>query len=509
VARAMRSPKTDPPPEPMAPAFDRRDALRRLDLRLVLAIAAVALVALLTVGVALNQILNAYFGEQEERNFERAATSSTIVLQSFLDQLDRDVLASREVREAEIMQSLAQATANQVAATVEVRNPDGSRAAMARPNPAELRGEGLAPDPLVPLEERPLVVRLLQPEPELTAPDAVLLYTLRFSEPYTSRAETLASVRGALLAAGLAALAVSVLVGTLVARRLVTPLARMRRAADRLAQGDLNDRVHPSGVVELDQLAGQFNAMADRLSATLTQLSADRDRLRELIADISHELRTPIAALRTFTELQRDGEVDPATRAEFLERSAEQISRLEWLSTNLLDLSRIDAGIFPLDIRDDDLREPIRAAVEAHAPLAEQRSISLAAEVPGTPVRLRFDRERLVQLLGNLLGNALKFTPVGGEVVLRLVDEPRGPIVEVRDTGPGIPADELPRIFDRFYRGTNVGDARAGGSGLGLAIARSIAEMHGGRIEVESAPGAGSAFRLLLPRHVGAAAKDQ
>jgi signal transduction histidine kinase len=253
-------------------------------------------------------------------------------------------------------------------------------------------------------------------------------------------------------------------------------------------------------VLETDELAEQFNVMADRLAGTLRMLQADRDRLREFVADVSHELRTPIAALRTFTELQREGDVDEATRTEFLDRSSEQISRLEWLSTNLLDLSRIDSGIFPLDMREGDLRDPIRSVVEAHAEVAEQREIELRSEVPGAPVELRFDQERMVQLLTNLVGNALKFTPGGGTVSVHLADGPQGATVEVRDTGIGIPADELPHIFDRFYRGTNTGEARATGSGLGLAIARSIVDMHGGTIEVASVEGEGSSFRIALPR---------
>ena len=192
--------------------------------------------------------------------------------------------------------------------------------------------------------------------------------------------------------------------------------------------------------------------------------------------------------------------MDDETRAEFLERATEQIRRLEWLSTNLLDLSRIDAGIFPLDMRTGDLRDPIQAVVQALSEVAIGRGIALDSEAPGHPVELRFDRERIVQLLTNLVGNALKFTPRGGSVSVRLTETDSGAIVEVRDSGAGIPPDELPRIFERFYRGTNTGDARASGSGLGLAIVRSIVDMHGGEIEVASVVGEGTVFRITLPR---------
>src|SRR5690606_25325314 len=128
----------------------------------------------------------------------------------------------------------------------------------------------------------------------------------------------------------------------------------------------------------------------------------------------------PIAALRMYTELLREGDVDEATRVEFLERSTQQIGRLEWLSTNLLDLSRIDAGIFPLDMRESDLRDPVQATVQALSEVAVARGVSLDSEVPGEPIELRFDRERIIQLLTNLVGNALKFTPSGGAVSVKV-----------------------------------------------------------------------------------------
>jgi two-component system sensor histidine kinase BaeS len=290
------------------------------------------------------------------------------------------------------------------------------------------------------------------------------------------------------------------MVGIIVARRLTGPLARLRRVSGRFAGGELDVRAPQFGIVEVDELGQQFNVMADRLSESLRLLQADRDRLREFVADVSHELRTPIAALRTFTELQRDGRMDEGERREFLERSTQQINRLEWMSTNLLDLSRIDAGIFPLDVRPGDLREPVRAVVEAHSEQAGRAGVSLLLEVPTEPVMLRFDRERIVQLLSNLIGNGLKFTPRGGEVVVELVDRGAEAVIEVRDSGPGIPEADLPLVFDRFFRGTNVGEARASGSGLGLAIARSIVEMHGGTIAVSSGLGRGSTFTVRLPR---------
>jgi len=467
--------------------------LRRLDVRLVLALSSVAFMALLVSGIALSQFLPDYFAQQAESRLSSAARSTAILIQDTLERLDANRYSSASARQPYI-QKAAQLAATSIAeATVAVYyRDDGSLAAVATAaNPSQLTSQGLMPDPDVTPRSWDSNVAL---------PGLELRIRIVVSDPYTSRAATLGQVRGTLIAAGLIAVIGSLLLGVLAARRLTGPISTLRRVSARLALGELDQRAAPSGVVEIDQLAAQFNVMADRLAESLRMLQADRDRLREFIADVSHELRTPIAALRTFNDLQAEGSIDDATRAEFIDRSREQLRRLEWLSTNLLDLSRIEAGIFPLDVRDGDLREPVRSVVEAHAEMAEEHGVTLTAAVPGETVALRFDRERIVQLVNNLVGNALKFTPRGGEVDVQLTDSPSEALIEVRDSGPGIPEAELPRIFDRFYRGTNVGEARASGSGLGLAIARSIVEMHGGSIDVVSAIGRGTSFRAHLPR---------
>ncbi len=497
----MRSARTDSGSVPTLGGVRRRLAwFQQLNARLVLALASVALVALLVSGLSLNQVLPGYFVEQAASRARTAALSTALLLQEQATSVATtrpQLLTVRELREAQLLRPVAETAARALAqGTVSFYNEDGTLAARAEPDAATVEAlvaDGLHPDPEVPDQAVSQQIAM----PDLSPP---LKFTITVSNPYTSRARTLDRVRGTLYLTGLLALIASVAVGVLVARRFTIPLARLRRASSRLAQGQLDERAPRSTIVEVDDLAHQFNVMADRLSESLRLLEADRDRLREFVADVSHEFRTPIAALRAFTELQRDGDVDEPTRREFLARSEEQISRLDWMSTNLLDLSRIDAGIFPLDMRSGDLRDPIRSVVEAHAELAEQRGVSLAIEVPASPVIIRFDRERVVQLLTNLVGNGLKFTPRGGEVVATLTDAPEGAIVLIRDTGPGITEAELPRVFERFFRGTNVGEARASGSGLGLAIARSIVEMHGGTIDVASAPGQGTAFTVRLPR---------
>ncbi len=476
------------------------------------ALASTALIALLISGVALNQILPGYFEQQGRARTEASAQATALLI---IDTVNRaatsglgEFLNDPEQRQLRIMQPAAEEAANRLLVTVEVVNAvDGSQAAFAEPTDIEAaEAQGLAPDALAPTTRLPFSVELPFAEP--LAPGGTLQLEVVVSVPYTAREATLTQVRGALVGAGALALLVSLGVGVWAARRLTIPLDRLGSFSRRLAHGHLDARVPPAGVEEIDQLGEQFNLMADRLTESLHLLEADRDRLREFVADVSHELRTPLAALRTYTELQRDGGVDEETRAEFLDRSTEQLTRLEWMSANLLDLSRIDAGIFPMDVKIGDLREPVRVAVEATAETAAARQISVTYAAPSTTVALRFDRERIVQLITNLVGNAVKFTAPGGTVALEVRDEPEAAVIEIADTGPGIPPAELPRIFDRFYRGTNVGEARASGSGLGLAIARSIVEMHGGFIEVASVLGEGTVFRVVLPRQGAAAAGE-
>ncbi len=324
------------------------------------------------------------------------------------------------------------------------------------------------------------------------------------SAPYTTRSSAIASVVGFLLVAATAALLLAIVVSSILARRFTKPLRRLTDAARALAEGDLARRVPAeravTGGTEITELSHQFNAMADQVEETMEVIRRDRDTSREFLADVSHELRTPLAALRTFNDLlQEKAGNDVSARAEFLEASAQQIERLDWLAQNLLELSKLDSGLVRLDLRPDDLRATILSAIEQAQVSALRRGIDLTADLPDTPLVTRHDPQRLGQVLVNLIGNSLKFTPRGGSVRVTLVPYTRGARIRVSDTGVGIDANELPHVFERFYRGSRANEARASGSGLGLAIVRSIVEMHGGRVMVESRVGSGSTFTVTLP----------
>ncbi len=325
------------------------------------------------------------------------------------------------------------------------------------------------------------------------------------ANPSTYRASAIANLTGLLAAIGLFALGLAVVVSAALTRRFTTPLRQLTDASRALAEGDLSRRVPAAqlraGSTELGELAIQFNAMADRVEESLEQSRRDRDRSRDFLADVSHELRTPLAALRTFNQLLMEtAGGDPVARAEFLESSAGQIERLDWLAQNLLDLSKLDSGLVLLDLRPDDLRAAVESAAHQHDAAAARRGVRLEVDLPDAPIRIRHDPPRIGQVVANLVGNAVKFTPREGVIRVSVEATPDGARIDVRDTGVGIEPAELPHIFERFYRGSRANEARGSGSGLGLAIVRSIVDMHGGSITVESGTDRGSRFTVHLPR---------
>jgi signal transduction histidine kinase len=327
---------------------------------------------------------------------------------------------------------------------------------------------------------------------------------ITLANPSTFRASAIANLTGLLAAIALFALGLAVVVSAALTRRFTTPLRQLTDASRALAEGDLSRRVPAAqlraGSTELGELAVQFNTMADRLEESVEIIRRDRDRSRDFLADVSHELRTPLAALRTFNQLLMEtaGD-DPAARAEFLESSAGQIERLDWLAQNLLELSKLDSGLVLLDLRPDDLRAAVESAAHQHDSTAARRGVRITIDLPDAPIRIRHDPPRIGQIVANLVGNAIKFTPRGGSVRVAVVPTDDGARIDVSDTGVGIDPSELPHIFERFYRGSRANEARGSGSGLGLAIVRSIVDMHGGTVEVETGPDRGSRFTVHLP----------
>lgn len=311
-------------------------------------------------------------------------------------------------------------------------------------------------------------------------------------------AEAVVTIRQAFLLAAGGVTLLAVLVGLFVSRGLTAPLRSLANAASQMSGGDLSIRAPVQSQGEIGQLARQFNQMAERLEASFTDLAAERDTLRRFIADASHELRTPIAALKNFNELlQGPATRDPGAMQEFLAESQTQIKRLEWITHNLLDLSRLEAGLVTLDITNQNVGELLSALQAAFNPLSKEKAIRLTVKYPEPSLEFSCDRARFELALSNIVDNALKFTPSGGQVELGATCTGQTIRLWVKDTGPGIPLTDRDRIFERFYRGQNA--QNIAGSGLGLAIVQSTIQAHGGRIFVEDTTGPGSCFIVELP----------
>lgn len=297
-------------------------------------------------------------------------------------------------------------------------------------------------------------------------------------------------------------LAASVLIGYWLAGRALKPMEPMIAELEAITDGrSLHRRLEvPRTSDELARLASAVNRMFARLELSFSAL-------HRFIADASHELKTPLMVLRAGVERSLTNPRNPPENLELLDGTLAEINRMSDLVDNLLTLARADEGRAPLVVAPCDLREPVAEAAETAGMLAEGQGIAVTTQIPGAPVVLPVDRERIRQLLLNLATNAVKYTPPNGAIHLTLEDRPEAVVIEIRDTGIGIAPGDLPHVFDRFWRG-DPSRSRAGsppGTGLGLAITQWIAEAHGGGIEVQSRPGRGSTFTVRLPRLAPAA----
>ena len=301
-----------------------------------------------------------------------------------------------------------------------------------------------------------------------------------------------ASFNEALMYAALAAMVVAIALSLYLSRGVIAPVRAMSLATQRIADGRYDERVQVHGTDELAQLAMRFNQMAEKLNQT-------ESMRRRLIGDVSHELRTPLTAIKGSMEGLMDG-VLPATNETYQQIHTEA-DRLNRLVDDLQELSRVEARAYQLDIRPLDVSSLVQTATKRLAPQFESKRISLDLELAPDLPRILADEDRAVQVLTNLTGNALQYTPEGGRIIIsakQIGDEVQ---ISVCDTGIGIPPEHLAHIFDRFYRVDKSRSRQSGGgSGIGLTIARALVEAHGERIWVESAGmGQGSTFTFTLP----------
>ena len=290
---------------------------------------------------------------------------------------------------------------------------------------------------------------------------------------------------------GVAATALALAMVQLLAHGMTMPLREMVTAARAMARGDYSRRVTATSRDEVGELAQAFTTMATQL--------AEVDRLRrDLVANVSHELRTPIGALRAKLENMVDG-VEPVERPA-LEAMLRQVERLGRLVEQLLDLSKLEAGVVPLERSRFTAAALLEPVVEEWRSRAEVRDLRLETSIEPPAFALDGDEERLRQVVGNLVANAVRHSPRGGRVLVRAEARDGVARLEVSDDGPGIPASEAERVFERFYRSDRARAAGEGGSGLGLAIARWIVELHGGTIRAEPVEPQGCRIVVELQR---------
>ena len=297
-------------------------------------------------------------------------------------------------------------------------------------------------------------------------------------------------LRRATWQAAIAGVAAAVLLAILIARYMTAPLRQMSAAAARVGQGDLGQQVPVPADDELGSLATAFNAM----TADLRRLEESR---RHLMADIAHELGTPLSVLQANLEGMLDGVVE--TSPDRLAALHTQVQLLARLVTDLRDLSLAQAGRLVLDRRPADLAALVSDAVAVVLPHAAEKGVSVQSRTgEGLPM-IRVDRDRIMQVVHNLLDNAIRHTPAGGAITVGLEVTAGETRLSVSDTGPGIPPEEVERVFDRFYRLDASRSRISGGTGLGLAIVKSLVEAHGGRVWATSRMGEGSTFTVALP----------
>jgi signal transduction histidine kinase len=477
---------------------------------------AIALVALLTVIGAVYLVLTLYLAEMYRCEVSQGMN------ETLAEHLvaDLPLMQAGEVNEKALKEAFHMMMVINPSIEIYLLDPEGSVLAYSAPPGKVVREHlDLAPvrtflegsrsypilgdDPRHTDRQKPFSAAVIRGEDEIQG----YLYVVLESESYDTVAQALGGSYilrlGTILLGG--SLLIGLLAGLLLFRRMTRPLRRLSRAMEGFDQDgvpgeiSLPGRRGPEPGDEIDRLASTFRGMADRIREQIDELRRTDTLRRDLVASVSHDLRTPLAALRGYldTLILKEGKLEPERQHEYLSVALRHADRLEHLIDDLFELAKLEARLEPPDREPFPIGELVQDVAQKFRVPAESRGIRLEAEVgEGTPVVLA-EIGLMERVLENLIDNGLRHTPSGGSVRISLGPEKAGDVeVTVEDTGQGIPPDDLPHVFDAFFRGRDRGES---GSGLGLAITRRIIELHGSEIGVSSTPGQGAAFRFRLP----------
>jgi len=300
----------------------------------------------------------------------------------------------------------------------------------------------------------------------------------------------LSSVNTSLWLAGAIAVAIAAMVAIVFSRQITAPLRRLSAAVGRVARGDTSCRLPSASTDEVGALTTNFNCMVE-------SLDRNQDARRKLMGDLAHEMGTPLSVIQSNLEGMLDGIVDASPdKISSLHQEAMLLSRLV---KDLRTLAQAEAGRLNLAPAPSDLGKLVSSIVTATGPEAARKGVALSALIEPRLPPAMMDDDRVSQVVANLLSNALRYTPAGGKVEVSVTQDDGALSVSVADTGQGIPEVDLPHIFDRYYRGPEPKEKRAGGSGIGLAVVKELVEAHGGRVWARSTPGQGSVFFFTLP----------
>ena len=326
------------------------------------------------------------------------------------------------------------------------------------------------------------------------------LQFIRLSVPYEQVQHQIDSIRSIEILTGFCVLIFIVLVSMFVSRRITNPITQIARDVEQIRRGDLEAKIVLKSNDEIGLVAKAINEIVDKLKADIVQLKKLEQVRSQFLGNVSHELRTPLFSIQGYLETLLEGAVnDPSVNRSFLQKAQTNVDRLNSLLEDLINISQIESGEMKLSFRYFKLNEFLDSVAKEFEKLAASRNVHLKLFFNTTEADEVFgDKERLRQVLNNLLSNAINYNKEYGEAVLSTAKTTQGIQISVSDTGVGIPPEHVPRIFERFYRVDSDRSRALGGTGLGLAIVKHIIEAHGSRVQVESVFGEGSVFKFIL-----------